>query len=435
LGTKGSLKTMTKLAIVGSGIGGCSAAYFAHKHLPDTKVTIYETQQRIGGRILTQKAHGANLEVGAAFFNGSNRTILGLVNDLNLSVQRVEAYGDFLVWDGSQVLFRSNKNGLLNNLKIFTKYRSSVIDVLRLLNKTKKQLAQFYQEAQKNPSEIDSLFESAGLKEYCGKPFDMVLAEAGVSQAFIDEVATPVTRTIYSQNADLGGFAGLASLIGVYGYPIYRFTEGNSVFPARLVEASNTEVKQEKKVSIIEKTSKGSYVVTYEEAADVFDNVIIAASLTLTGIEFDGVNLPAWEQPKYQPVFTKVARGVFNPAFLGLHNDAEVPSIALTTTEADPIKHCSIQKIENKEALVTFTSTEPIPDDLTERAFKSKPAPVLDHQWKAAYPKFKPITKLPPTQLDKGLFYVNSVEPAVSSMETMALSALNCVRMLKQQSA
>jgi prenylcysteine oxidase / farnesylcysteine lyase len=424
---------MTKLAIVGSGIGGCSSAYFAHKHLPDTKVTIYESEQRMGGRILTQKAYGANLELGAAFFNGSNRTILGLVNDLNLKAQRVEEYGDFRVWDGQNTVFRSNKNGLLNNLKIFAKYRSSVIDVLRLLNKAKKQLAQFYQETQKNPSEIDSLFESTGLKEYCSKPFDMVLTEVGVSQEFIDEVTAPITRTIYSQNADLGGFAGLASLIGVYGYPIYRFTDGNNAFPAHLVEASNAEVKQEQKVTGIEKAVNGSYVVTSVKGTEAFDSVIIAAPLALAGIEFDGVNVPAWEPPQYQPVFTKVLQGVLDPTFFGLKTDAELPAIILTTKEADPIKHCSIQKIENKEAIVTLTSTKPIPDDLTEQAFKSKPVQVLEHTWKAAYPQFKPIAKLPPNQLDERLFYVNAVEPAVSSMETMALSALNCILLLSSK--
>ncbi len=421
---------MTKIAIVGAGIAGCSAAYFAHKYLPDTKVTLYDMQQRIGGRILTQKTYGTNLELGAAFFNGANTTILELVNDLKLNFQQVDEYGDFMVWDGSKTVFRSNRNGLLNELKIFSRYRTSVLNLLRLLNKAKKQLSEFYVQEQQHPIDIDSLFESTGLKEYYQKSYNALLTEAGISQAFINEIATPITRTIYSQNADLGGFAGLSSLIGVYGYPIYRFTEGNNAFPVHLVEASNVVFKQDQKVTSIEKTAKGAYKVSTGKETDVFDNVIIAAPLELAGIELEGIIVSNWKPQQYQPVFTKVMRGIFDPAYFGLDTASERPAIVLTTKEADPIMHCSIQKTENEESIVTLTSTEPLPDNLFREVFKSQATPVLEHTWKAAYPKFKPISKLPPTQLDKGLFYVNAIESATSSMETSALSALNCVRIL-----
>jgi len=46
---------MVKLAVIGAGIGGCSAAYFARKYLPNSKVTVYERGKRVGGRVLTFK--------------------------------------------------------------------------------------------------------------------------------------------------------------------------------------------------------------------------------------------------------------------------------------------------------------------------------------------------------------------------------------------
>lgn len=36
------------------------------------------------------------------------------------------------------------------------------------------------------------------------------------------------------------------------------------------------------------------------------------------------------------------------------------------------------------------------------------------HQWDA-YPRLTPATSFPPAKLDKGLYYVNSLEPYVSS--------------------
>jgi prenylcysteine oxidase/farnesylcysteine lyase len=333
---------------------------------------------------------------------------------------------------GWRQIFRSNKNGLLNNLKIFSKYHSSVLKVLHLLTEAKKQLAEFYLQAQKGPAEIGSLFESTGLNKYYSKPFDAILTEAGVNQAFIDEAVSPITRTIYSQNADLSGFAGLASLIGVYGHPIYRFTEGNNTFPVRLVEASNAKVKQNQKITNIERTAEGSYRLSSETDSEIFDNIIIATPFELADIEFDEIKIPIWKPQQYQTMFTKVKLGIFNPTYFGVNNATDAPAIVLTTKKADPITHYSIHKTQNDQSIVTLTSTEPISDDLFDEIL-SKSTPVLEHSWKATYPKFKPILKLPPTQLDNGLFYVNAVEPAVSSMETSALSALNCVKMISKQ--
>jgi len=78
---------MVNLAVIGAGVGGCSAAYFARKFLPNVNVTIYDVQDRVGGRILTRNSGGVTLELGAAFFNRFNRTIMDIVRTegLNLS--------------------------------------------------------------------------------------------------------------------------------------------------------------------------------------------------------------------------------------------------------------------------------------------------------------------------------------------------------------
>ena len=66
---------MVNLAVIGAGIGGCSAAYFARKYIPDSKVTVYEKENSIGGRVFTFNWDGTNSELGAAFFNPMNKTI------------------------------------------------------------------------------------------------------------------------------------------------------------------------------------------------------------------------------------------------------------------------------------------------------------------------------------------------------------------------
>jgi prenylcysteine oxidase/farnesylcysteine lyase len=424
---------MANLAVVGAGIGGCSAAYFARKYLPGVNVTIYDAQDRIGGRILTYNATGVTLELGAAFFNGFNRTLLGIIKAEGLKITPVEERMDFAVWNGSEFVFRSNKQPSATVLKLLAKYKLSLARTFLLLRKVRRQVTKLYQEELKNPTDIREIFESTCLDKWYKKPFFEALIERGISQVFIDEIVTSITRVIYSQNADLGGFAGISSLIGVYSGATYRLAEGNSTLPVHLAEASNATIKLGKKVDIIEKTPKGTYRVHTGEDTEVFNSVIIATPLELADIKFDGLSVHGWEPQPYQTVYRRVMRGVFDPNYFGLKNSEDPPSIVLTTKDADPITQYSIQKASNGESLVTIYSPEPLNYNVFNGVFKNGGVSVLEHRWKAAYPIFKPVTKLPLTRIDKRLMYVSALEPSVSSMETSALSALNAVRMLGEE--
>ena len=232
---------MAKLAIVGAGIGGCSAAYFAHKYLPNQNVTIYDSQNRIGGRIQTYNQSGVTIELGAAFFNRFNKTLLDIIKAERLKIAPVEGPKDFAVWNGSKIVFRSNKQSFATIFSLLAKYQLSLARTFLLLRKVRGQVAKLYQEEQKNPADIGELFESTGLDKWHKMSFSEELIERGVSQAFIDEVVTPITRVIYSQNADLGGFAGLSALIGVYSGPTYSLAEGNSSLPTSPCECFKSD--------------------------------------------------------------------------------------------------------------------------------------------------------------------------------------------------
>ena len=424
---------MTKLAIVGAGIGGCSAAYFAHKYLPNQNVTIYDSQNRIGGRIQTYNQSGVTIELGAAFFNCFNKTLLDIIKAEQLKITPLKEPKDFAVWNGAKIVFRSKKQSFATIFSLLAKYQLSLARTFLLLRKVRGQVAKLYQEEQKKPSDFRELLESGGLDKWHRTPFLEELIKRGASQAFINEVITPLTRVIYSQNADLGGFAGLSALIGVYSGPTYSLADGNSSLPVHLANASKATVKLGQKVDRIEKTSKGTYVLTSKTETEVFDNVILATPLELADIEFDGLSMHSWTPQPYQSVYMLVMRGILNPDYFRLKKSAEPPSIMLTTKDADPITHFGIKKASNGESLLTISSTKPLDTYLFNGVFKSDAVTVLEHCWKAAYPIFKPITKLPSTRIDKRFMYINAVEPSVSSMETSALSALNAVRLLAKE--
>ena len=95
-----------KVAIVGAGIGGSSAAYYILKN-KNFSVDIYERRDRVGGRVFSQKVMNQTENLGASFLLKENQVIFKMINDLNLSTQFAEEDSD-----GSIGIF-NNKSILL----------------------------------------------------------------------------------------------------------------------------------------------------------------------------------------------------------------------------------------------------------------------------------------------------------------------------------
>jgi prenylcysteine oxidase/farnesylcysteine lyase len=315
-------------------------------------------------------------------------------------------------------------------LKLINRYKLSVPKLLLILREAKKKIKNLYLEKRKK-LELWELFEGTGLDKWYKKPFDQILIEKGVDKNFIDEIITPITRIIYSQNAELGGFAGLSSLLGVYGESTYSLKEGNNILPRSLLEVSGSKVKLGEKVNIIEKTSKGSFRVFFGDDSSVFDAVIIAAPLEVAKITFERVINQKWQEREYQKIYIKLMKGVVNSSYFNLDKTIKLPSVVLTSKEADPITRFSINKSAKDESWVTVTSKEPIDSNFLDNIFKNGKF-IVDHTWKAAYPVFKPTDKLQSSHIDKGLVYLNSIETAASCLETSALAASYAIKMINE---
>jgi prenylcysteine oxidase/farnesylcysteine lyase len=423
---------MTNLAVVGAGIGGCSVAYFASRYLPDSKVTVYETEKRVGGRVLTFKYEEMKNELGAAFINSSNKIVCQLIKETGLQVKKLEEISDIAVWNGTDIVFKSNQSSFYKILKLASNYRLNVPKLLLTLKEADKKIKELYKKEENKPAEFWELFESVDLDIYYKRRFNEILAEKGINQKFIDEIITPVTRIIYSQNATLGGFAGLSALLGVYEKAVFSLKDGNDILPKKLLELSNAKFEPDSKVKSLEKTSKGSFRVFTGKKTKIFDAVIIAAPLEVANIDFEGIEKQKMQTRDYQKIYIRLMKGQVNSKYFNL-NSSKLPSVILTTKQADPIIRFSINKsTKNDEHWVAVTSTEQLNDGFFDDLFKNGKI-VLNHTWNAAYPIFKPIQQISPTCLDKRLLYLNSIESAVSSLESSTFSALNSIKMIKKQ--
>ena len=80
-----------KIGIIGAGISGVAAAHFIKKYHPDAQITLFERNERCGGNIRTESHAGFVFEFGPRSFQGKQRDLLEMVEDLDLWDQLVSA--------------------------------------------------------------------------------------------------------------------------------------------------------------------------------------------------------------------------------------------------------------------------------------------------------------------------------------------------------
>ena len=423
---------MVNVGVIGAGIGGCSAAYFARKYLSGSKVTVYEASNRVSGRVFTYQGLGIQKELGAEFFNSSNKLVSGLISELGLETKKLEDIMDVAVWNGDEIIFQSDQLMFYKMLGLVKKHKLSVAKLVYALKKAQGKIKKLYKQQQKSPAEFWELFEAVGLDEWYQRSFDEILADKGVDVGFIHDLVTPIARIIYSQNASLGGFAGLSALLGIFGNSIYNLKDGNQTLPQKLVEASNSKVELNTKVDVVEKLGNGSFRVRAGETVSVFDAVVVATPLEVSNIVFDGVAKQENQFREYQTIYVRLMKGQVKPSYFNLKS-SKLPSIVLTSQEADPLTRFSLNPSTTKgESWVTVTSTKPLEDGFVGEVFKNGET-VFDHSWAAAYPVFTPVPKLPNMVLDDNLLYLNGIESAASSMESSVFAALNSIQYIQKQ--
>ena len=139
------------------------------------------------------------------------------------------------------------------------------------------------------------------------------------------------------------------------------------------------------------------------------------------------------QKREFQKIYIRLMKGTVNFEYFNLEPSSGLPSIILTSREADPITRFSISESTEDESWVAMTSTEHIGDEIVDELFKGDGQTVFDHSAYSAYPIFEPIESIPNTVLDKGLLYVNAIESAASSLESSTFAALNSIKAIKEQ--
>ncbi|XP_075063523.1 prenylcysteine oxidase 1 [Mixophyes fleayi] len=445
----------SRIAVVGAGIGGTSAAYFLRQKFGrHVQIDIIEKGD-VGGRLSTVEMEGNHYEAGGSVIHPLNLHMKSFVKELGLGTRSLS--GNLLgIYNGDEFIFQESEWYLINVIKMLWNYG---LNFLRMYMWVEDVLDKFmriyrYQTFDYSFSTTESLLHAVGGNDFTTKlnmTIDEAMQKSGFSQKFIDDIVVPAMRVNYGQGVKVNGFVGAVSLAGTDS-GLWAVEGGNKLVCSGLIYASKAQLIMGTVTSVQERvrpTKSGGtvklYEVSYETSAGpglgMYDIVFLATPLNkeIANIDFLGFNPPieTFSKPYQQTVATFV-HGRINASFFGCAKPCQFDLSEILTTDnpkhfissigsvspVKPVPESDVSKNSDLKVWKVF-SPEPLTDNQLRLLFESYHA-VSAKKW-LAYPKYTPPEKSPPIILHDGIYYVNSIEWAASAMEMSAISAKNVV--------
>ena len=360
-----------KIAIVGAGAAGSSAAYHLSRfirdspfasQIPNFSITIFETDSRIGGRTTTTNALNDPrypVEVGASIFVEINQILYNATRDFGLlastrdsSDESTGSAYDLGIWDGNTFRFtlaNDDGRGMLKGTlgewwdvaKIIWRYGLSAFRVRSLRNNVIARFLRMYDERDAFPFyDLTEVAEQVNLLPITNQTGQKLLREAGVGNRMASELVQASTRVNYAQN--LADFHGLETMVCMSTDGAMSIEGGNwRIFDA-MVQLSGAKVHYNTTVHAIDTSPNGSTLAfrdtseSSEPNETAFDTVILAAP-------YNASRLKLTPRPSHTPnkdvdyvrlhvtLFTSPFRP--DPIFFGLKKNEEhlIPDTILTT--------------------------------------------------------------------------------------------------------
>ena len=453
-----------KVAIIGAGIAGASAAYhlcdqYAHAGF---EITIYEANSQVGGRIKSAKvyddAYGQQVETGARSFYADDECVQFLVDETGLRRKLEPHYPvkkSVGVWDGASFIFRGE--GDLKG-KTWTdwaryawRYGISVNNLRKWLSEKlplfQRLLGRWEYANPSIPEDIENLGLTAELKSDAWSFFQNL-----TSPEFTREIVQAITRVSFGQN--LATMHGLAALAALNPAPTDSVINGgNHKLIERLIKLSDVDLHLNSTVAKIQTSPVRKYRLTIEtpshhheqssssnDEAD-YDLIIIAAPLQMANIEFEidiqiAASSPRPYTSRYVTHFTSA--NPLSPAYFNLTTGASMPSKIYTTTSTNlpsplffSIEHSLASFgldgcIAQTENLYRIVTASPLLDSTILRLLGQDPEIALEdagvrwvhrEEWKHAFLEYDGSAMLDNIEIADGIFYTGVGEEAVSSLE------------------
>ncbi|KAG9083440.1 hypothetical protein FS749_006028 [Ceratobasidium sp. UAMH 11750] len=441
-----------KVAIIGAGAGGSSAAYWislAKRRIsPGTQldIDVYDKNNYIGGRSTVVNPYGNTtytpIEQGAAIFTSHNKNMMRAVSEFGFETYELNGVTPGLgVWDGKQFLYRTTGNDSVDNAQMASRYGDGPMvsyglsdDFLNKFDRSYNPNFPSFSTVGAYASALDyTSLETVTLQSY--------LDSKGVNQRFTREFQTGSTRFNYAQDAStIQAVAGMASVSADAAHAVKG---GNYKIFQQFLSRSGATVKLGTTVTKITKMGSKYFVLASNGATTAYDAVILAAPAALSGIQFVGIaQQPASPQVNYVHLYSTIV-STTTPAILPAYfntTSTPLPGTVITTAASgfQPEffglrSEATIQRNGKTEYIFRVFSKAAISDATLNKWFGAGKVGWVNRKEWDAYPVYPPTNNFPPVKLDSMMYYVNSMEGLWSTMETEIISARNCVDLLARE--
>ncbi len=146
---------MEKIAIIGGGISGLSAAYYISRNKNLRNIHIFEKEKELGGRVRTVNMGGCYIDTGAQFLTKEDNEAYKLLRNVGIEKTLRKINMNFSLYDGEKLLSLSIIN-LLKNMSF----------------KEELETAKLFAKIKKIKGILDSLPADAVDSEYTAKTFE-----------------------------------------------------------------------------------------------------------------------------------------------------------------------------------------------------------------------------------------------------------------------
>ncbi|KAL9598125.1 MAG: hypothetical protein Q9219_004681 [cf. Caloplaca sp. 3 TL-2023] len=467
-----------KVAIIGAGIAGASAAYQLHDQYANTNIetTLYEAQPKVGGKIKSAQvyngAHRQQVDTGAKYFYSDDDCIQSLIDETGLRRKLESHYpveSSTGVWNGAEFVLYAQGDlkarSWMDWARYAWRYGVSVNKIrtwlLHQLPRYRRLLGRWEYIDRHVPEEVHNKGLTPELESNAAN-----LLSNFTSQDFIHEVVQATTRAWLGQ--DPGTMRGLGALAAMNPAATESFTNGGTrTLVERLIKLSDATLHLNTHVKKIQKspTTANKYRLTIISTpppnhddntrrpstahhAD-YDAIILATPLHRAHLEFDmdryipQTTNPPTSQPRHITHFTSASP--LSKVYFNLSASAPpLPSHIYTTTAPStphtPPPFFSIEHslaslgldgcILQTENLYRVLTASPLTDSTILAFLGHEPGSktlqeagvrwVHREQWEGAVVEYDGQPVLDDIEIAEGIFYTGVGEQLVSSSLEMS---------------
>lgn len=296
-----------KIAIIGAGIAGASAAHHLHQltrlRLP-LDITVYEAKDRVGGRIKSVQVHdtsGKIVEAGAVSFSDDDWCLKEAMQEVGLKpAYKRQSNHRTGVWDGNDFLISYQDDeapgtgSWRDSLRWFWKYGrapSQLQSMVLVAFENFHTFAMF----QSFRNLVEAIHERFLDDEVSQTAWEYFLNSRQLTAKFVNEVIRASTR--HYASLDLHDVNALSALAASKSIPSISIDQGNQRLPNRMLKISEASIQLATRVhrispgkerrwelQMLHKDTASADII--ETSAD-FDIIILTAPFASHSIEID----------------------------------------------------------------------------------------------------------------------------------------------------